>query len=77
MNGELTGYPMDIKLFEAIKWVSVIMIKWAKKHDHDQMGENHKSMMYSKLVYHSLPVSSFYRGTVLIIIVIIVVIIIV
>ena len=64
---------MDIKLFEAIKWVSVIMIKWAKKHDH----ENHKSMIYSKLVYHSLPVSSFYRGTVLIIIVIIVVIIIV
>ena len=21
MNGELTGYPMDIKLFEAIEWV--------------------------------------------------------
>ena len=23
LNGELTGYPMDIKLFEAIKWVSL------------------------------------------------------
>ena len=22
LNGELTGYPMDIKLFEAIKWVN-------------------------------------------------------
>ena len=22
LEGELTGYPMDIKLFEAIKWVS-------------------------------------------------------
>ena len=22
MDGELTGYPMDIKLFEAIRWVS-------------------------------------------------------
>ena len=23
LNGELTGYPMDIKLFEAIEWVGV------------------------------------------------------
>jgi hypothetical protein len=22
IDGELTGYPMDIKLFEAIEWVS-------------------------------------------------------
>jgi hypothetical protein len=22
INGELTGYPMDIKLFESIEWVS-------------------------------------------------------
>jgi hypothetical protein len=22
INGELTGYPMDIKLFESIDWVS-------------------------------------------------------
>ena len=23
IEGELTGYPMDIKLFEAIRWVSL------------------------------------------------------
>ena len=25
MQGELTGYPMDIKLFEAIEWVSALL----------------------------------------------------